>query len=160
MVFKYFLLAFVALISQCVYCIEYTAYLNCDEAGDIYDICECNMRKYTQYLSDDKVCNYFYSAIQAVLDNCVNISYCRDAYGWNDDFCPKAKFNYGTTSCRAACLQDVQRSLDRFVSPMCFYSNLEPHGWICNSAGWENHNLVGCDYWRMDVKDKRHQPKK
>jgi len=119
MVIKYLLLAFIALICQCVNALS-AEWLDCDEAGSIYDVCQCNIRKNTQYLSANINCNYIQTAARIALENCVNISYCLDAYGYDDNYCPKAWFNYDTTSCRDACLKELKNLLPIIVH-LCAY---------------------------------------
>jgi len=101
--------------------VQGVTYMNCREAKDDVEKCNCYLRQETFFQSTN--CDATKKvALDAVNKACENISYCRDAYAHNDDHCPKAIWNYSTSSCRNACLTEIQRSLTANPNVNIYYN--------------------------------------
>jgi len=144
--FKYTLLLLIAFVTSC-YCVSYKA---CSTISNKVDRCECYIRSETDYYSDEKQCANIDSAKTIVRNLCKTISYCTDAYAEDDDWCPKATFNYDTSSCRVACLTAIQRELYNHHTGMCLYSKVKHTGWYCNTRGWSAGNFHCPRGWRKE----------
>jgi len=145
MLIKYILLVFTILVSNGY------GYMTCKSIGNVAEKCECYARKETNLYSKNKEnpCLSLEAVAKIVRNACKNVSYCRDAYAKNDDHCPLALFNYHTSSCREACLKDIEDGLDTLNGGLCVQSFVGLTAWYCNDNGWGD--VYKCDNgWRLD----------
>jgi len=145
--FKYTLLLLIALVTSC-YCVNFKP---CNPIKNIEDRCECYIRSETLYYSDEKECANVDTAKKIARNLCKKISYCTDAYAKNDDSCPKALWNYKTSSCRVACLKAINEELNNHSTGMCIHSTLRDFGWYCNKRGSSSHLMECHRGWRKEV---------
>jgi len=128
-------------------------YMNCRTAKNDVDKCICYLRQETYFRSTK--CSTTQRVAKDIIEGaCKNISYCRDAYAHNDDFCPKAIWNYSTNSCRRACLTDIQNSLinnksiKRYFN--CLISTQKINEWFCTNDIIQSSDICE-DGWRKEI---------
>ncbi|OUM59213.1 hypothetical protein PIROE2DRAFT_15301 [Piromyces sp. E2] len=77
----------------------------CNKLSTLVDKCECYLRSQNKLytMHSNKSSKVLKQAKEAAHEVCSNITYCTDGYAKNDQYCPKALWNYDTDNCTRAC---------------------------------------------------------
>jgi len=131
---------FITLCTISINIVYGVTYLDCSKISNVVDKCICYIRQETQYWgpTGDKCNNTVMNAAKKKVESvCNNIDYCLEAYARGNDSCAKALWNYGTSSCRRACLMDLEDGLNSIGNSVCVVSTKGFSGWFCNNSAWK-----------------------